>query len=212
MPTVAFSTFGRYVGIDYSGAATLDSSLRGLRMYMAQGAAPAEEVLPPPGPRARETRAGVACATSESRPSPCFTSMCKARSRNLPIPVCRGCVIYAGSSEAGCISGRSMAGAYRLAARSWRRFIPHCGGTATRGRTLLPISTTPTWPPPGCRKRIAAGYCRHRGVGFGSGVRPKSAAWSRAGAAADAQAAAARSSLPAPSALRTRAALPAPRG
>jgi len=40
--------FGRYIGIDYSGAATPDSRLTGLRVYMAEGDGPAEEVRPNP--------------------------------------------------------------------------------------------------------------------------------------------------------------------
>lgn len=52
--------FTRYIGIDYSGAQTPTSSLKGLRIYQAQGDAPAEEVLPPPSPRKYWTRRGVA--------------------------------------------------------------------------------------------------------------------------------------------------------
>lgn len=52
--------FARYIGIDYSGAETAESSLKGLRVYMAQGNAPAEEVLPPPSPRKYWTRRGIA--------------------------------------------------------------------------------------------------------------------------------------------------------
>lgn len=52
--------FARYIGIDYSGAKTADSSLKGLRAYIAQGDAPAEEVLPPPSRRKYWTRQGIA--------------------------------------------------------------------------------------------------------------------------------------------------------
>ena len=41
------SAFGRYVGIDYSGAETADSSLLGLRMYIADRTSPPGEVQPP---------------------------------------------------------------------------------------------------------------------------------------------------------------------
>jgi hypothetical protein len=52
--------FNRYIGIDYSGAKTPTSSLRGLRVYVAtQGSSPVE-VQPPPGPRKYWTRRGVA--------------------------------------------------------------------------------------------------------------------------------------------------------
>ena len=52
--------FLRYVGIDYSGAATPTSSLKGLRVYLADGIAVAEEVQPPPSPRKYWTRRGIA--------------------------------------------------------------------------------------------------------------------------------------------------------
>ena len=54
------TAFARYVGIDYSGAETPNASLKGLRVYLAQGDAPAEEVLPPPSPRKYWTRRGIA--------------------------------------------------------------------------------------------------------------------------------------------------------
>lgn len=52
--------FERTIGIDYSGAKTPNASLKGLRVYLAQGDTPAEEVLPPPGPRKYWTRRGIA--------------------------------------------------------------------------------------------------------------------------------------------------------
>jgi hypothetical protein len=52
--------FARYIGIDYSGAETPTSSLRGLRVYLAERASVPEEVLPPPSPRKYWTRRGVA--------------------------------------------------------------------------------------------------------------------------------------------------------
>ena len=57
MPEPAFA---RYIGIDYSGAQTPTSSLKGLRVYIAEGAGPPEEVLPPPSPRKYWTRKGAA--------------------------------------------------------------------------------------------------------------------------------------------------------
>lgn len=54
------ATFARYVGIDYSGAETPNSSLKGLRVYAADGTAEAVEVLPPPSPRKYWTRRGLA--------------------------------------------------------------------------------------------------------------------------------------------------------
>ncbi|MSQ60938.1 MAG: hypothetical protein EXR36_15210 [Betaproteobacteria bacterium] len=53
-------TFARYIGIDYSGAETPDSSLKGLRVNQANRASPPEEVLPPSGPRKSWSRRGVA--------------------------------------------------------------------------------------------------------------------------------------------------------
>ncbi len=52
--------FGRYIGVDYSGAETPDSSLKGLRVYLAEADSPPREVLPPPSPRKYWTRRGVA--------------------------------------------------------------------------------------------------------------------------------------------------------
>ena len=54
------SAFARYFGIDYSGAQTPNASLKGLRIYMAGGAAPPFEVLPPPSPMKYWTRRGIA--------------------------------------------------------------------------------------------------------------------------------------------------------
>jgi hypothetical protein len=39
--------FARYIGIDYSGAVTADSSCRVLRVYAAEGSATPEPVQPP---------------------------------------------------------------------------------------------------------------------------------------------------------------------
>jgi hypothetical protein len=55
--TVAFD---RYIGVDYSGAETSASSLKGLRVYMADRATPPVEVAPPPSPRKYWTRRGIA--------------------------------------------------------------------------------------------------------------------------------------------------------
>lgn len=56
----ASPAFARYIGIDYSGAETPRSSLKGLRVYLANRAAPPEQVLPPPSPRKYWTRRGIA--------------------------------------------------------------------------------------------------------------------------------------------------------
>jgi len=52
--------FKRYIGIDYSGAETADSSLKGLRVYLAEIDGEPREVQPPPGPRKYWTRRGIA--------------------------------------------------------------------------------------------------------------------------------------------------------
>ena len=54
------AAFSRYIGIDYSGAETPESSLKGLRVYCAVGASAATEVPPPPSPRKYWTRRGIA--------------------------------------------------------------------------------------------------------------------------------------------------------
>ncbi len=54
------TAFTRYIGIDYSGAQTPSSSLKGLRVYCSYGAAAAQEVAPPPSPRKYWTRCGIA--------------------------------------------------------------------------------------------------------------------------------------------------------
>jgi hypothetical protein len=52
--------FARYIGIDYSGAETPTSGLKGLRIYLAEGDERPIEVQPPPSPRKYWTRKGIA--------------------------------------------------------------------------------------------------------------------------------------------------------
>jgi hypothetical protein len=52
--------FERTIGIDYSGAETPTSSLKGLRVYLCEGDAAPIEVLPPSSPRKYWTRRGIA--------------------------------------------------------------------------------------------------------------------------------------------------------
>jgi hypothetical protein len=52
--------FERYIGIDYSGAQTPRSSLKELRVYLADRLNASREVEPPPSPRKYWTRKGVA--------------------------------------------------------------------------------------------------------------------------------------------------------
>ena len=51
--------FERYIGIDYSGAETPTSSLKGLRVYSATNEDNPSEVQPPPSPRKYWTRNGT---------------------------------------------------------------------------------------------------------------------------------------------------------
>src|SRR4051812_15668534 len=53
-------SFARTIGIDYSGAETPTASLKGLRVYLAEGDAPPVEVLPPPSLKKYWTRQGIA--------------------------------------------------------------------------------------------------------------------------------------------------------
>ena len=52
--------FELYIGIDYSGAQTPASSLKGLRVYEADRLTAPQEVAPPPSPRRYWTRRGIA--------------------------------------------------------------------------------------------------------------------------------------------------------
>jgi hypothetical protein len=52
--------FARYIGIDYSGAQTPTTSLKGLRVYQADRKSLPMEVPPPPSPRKYWTRRGIA--------------------------------------------------------------------------------------------------------------------------------------------------------
>lgn len=54
------SFFSRYIGIDYSGAETPTTSLKGLRVYVASGSEAPAEAPPPPSPRRYWTRRGLA--------------------------------------------------------------------------------------------------------------------------------------------------------
>lgn len=52
--------FNRYIGIDYSGAETADSSCKGIRVFMAEGVHEPTQVQPLPSPRRYWTRRGLA--------------------------------------------------------------------------------------------------------------------------------------------------------
>jgi hypothetical protein len=52
--------FARYIGIDYSGAVTPESSCKGLRVFVAEGSGTAIQVQLPSSPRRYWTRRGLA--------------------------------------------------------------------------------------------------------------------------------------------------------
>ena len=54
------AAFNRHIGIDYSGAETCDSSLKGLRIYVADHSSEPREVAPPPTPHRYWTRKAIA--------------------------------------------------------------------------------------------------------------------------------------------------------
>jgi hypothetical protein len=54
------SSFKHYIGVDYSGAQTPTSSLKGLRVYEADPETTSQEIAPPPGQRKYWTRRGIA--------------------------------------------------------------------------------------------------------------------------------------------------------
>ena len=60
MNDIPCPAFSRYIGIDYSGAETPDSSLKGLRVYWADGTTVPQEVPPPASARKYWTRRGIA--------------------------------------------------------------------------------------------------------------------------------------------------------
>ena len=53
------ASFARHIGIDYSGAETPNASLKGLRVYVAEGVGVPAEVPPPPSRRKYWTRKGI---------------------------------------------------------------------------------------------------------------------------------------------------------
>jgi hypothetical protein len=71
--TVLMPSFTHYIGIDYSGAETPTSSLKGLRVYVADRSSPPVEQQPPPSPRRYWTRREIAewlvARLSEDRPT-----------------------------------------------------------------------------------------------------------------------------------------------
>jgi hypothetical protein len=56
----AMPQFERYIGIDYSGAVTPESSCKGIRVYVAEGSGTPEQIQSPASPRRYWTRRGLA--------------------------------------------------------------------------------------------------------------------------------------------------------
>jgi hypothetical protein len=78
--------FARYLGIDYSGAETPTASLKGLRVYRADPAAPPTEVPPPPGPQKYWTRRGLATWLVEQLHDPVPTLVGLDHAFSFPLP------------------------------------------------------------------------------------------------------------------------------
>jgi len=57
---MVITIFEEYTGIDYSGADVPTASLKGLRVYVAEGVSAPVEVPPPPSPCKYWTRRGMA--------------------------------------------------------------------------------------------------------------------------------------------------------
>lgn len=79
--------FTRYVGLNYSGAETPTSSLRGLRVYVAQGDVETEEIQPPPSSRKNWTRhpSRNGCASAWPRMCPPWSASTRPISK-MPMP------------------------------------------------------------------------------------------------------------------------------
>lgn len=70
--------FNRYIGIDYSGAETADSSCKGIRVYVGEESGEPIQIQPPPSPRRYWTRRGLAVWLREELDrgisNPCLTA------------------------------------------------------------------------------------------------------------------------------------------
>jgi len=78
--------FNRYIGIDYSGAETPVSSLKGLRVYMAVHGRPPAEVFPSVSPRRYWTRRGIAEWLVERLSEQCRTVVGIDHGFSFPLP------------------------------------------------------------------------------------------------------------------------------
>ena len=153
------AAFDRYIGIDYSGTETPKSSLKGLRVYMADRHCVPQNTHMYLGYRTLVTSYRVpvpveilsVSATEVPPPSPSqkkeperslyFTSTCPARLQSPPMPGCRGCAISAYTHPARTF-GRSMAGMSRRDGQLLQKSIHRFGGEALRRRIVTTTSTT----------------------------------------------------------------------
>ena len=76
-PEAPSPAFNRYIGIDYSGATTSETGLKGLRIFLADAEGPVTEVLPPPGSGKYWSRRGAAewLLTSLRDPTPALVGI-----------------------------------------------------------------------------------------------------------------------------------------
>lgn len=142
------NSFSRYIGIDYSGAQTPTSSLKGLRVYAANGTEAPAEVLPPAGPKRYWTRRGVAewLADTLREPAPAIVGIDHAFSfplayferhgipRNWPTFLNDFCAHWPTDKDLTSVEfvreGKEGNGAARQGDAHWRRLTEHRAGGA----------------------------------------------------------------------------------
>jgi hypothetical protein len=103
--------FQRYIGIDYSGAQTPTSSLKGLRVFMADGDVLPEEILPLPvlantGPVAALPSGWLSESKKINRPLSVSTTAFRSLYDILRFTTC--CLTGRPSSTISSITGRLM--------------------------------------------------------------------------------------------------------
>lgn len=89
MPERIKPRFSRYIGVDYSGAETPDSSLKGLRVYETSRESAPVEVEPPPNPRKYWTQRGLAEWLAEQLSGVCQPSLVSTTAFPFPCGISR---------------------------------------------------------------------------------------------------------------------------